>query len=311
MAEKKVSIIIVNWNSGKYLSECIESVFKSDFDLSLLEIIIVDNASDDNSLENIFESENLKIIKNNTNIGFGAACNIAFNISTGKYKLLLNPDTKVYSDTIRNSVEFMDNNSDIAVLGVRQVNFDEKTLVSCSRFPKLYNFIYDIFGLSKIFPGIFHSATLMLDWDHEKSAFVDQVMGAYMFIRSEILEETGLMDERFFVYYEDMDLSYRIHKIGGKIFYNSDIKIFHYGGGTSETVKDYRLFYSLRSRLTYADKYFNKISLIILFSFTLIIEPFTRIIFSLLKFNIIDIKGIVKGYKLLYFSIFTKQKNDN
>lgn len=305
----EISIIIVNWNSGSHLKTCIDSIFKSTLFIFDFQVIIVDNNSTDNSLSIIKENENIHIIRNKKNIGFGAACNIGFKQSNAKYKLLLNPDTKLFSDTIKNSIEFMDKNSQISVLGVKHIGFNGNTAISCSRFPKVRNFLFDIFGLSKYFPNIFHSATLMLDWDHENSAYVDQVMGAYMFMRSTILETTGYMDDNFFVYFEDMDLSYRINKVGGKIFYNSEIKIIHYGGGTSEAVKDYRLFYSVKSRLKYSKKHFNVFDTIILYIASLIFEPLTRIIFLIIKFKIKEIKGLLNGYKLLYSSFFEKSNS--
>ena len=112
-------------------------------------------------------------------------------------------------------------------------------------------------GLSKIAPKIFHPGVLMTDWDHKESRKVDQVMGAFMFMRNSIFEKLGYFDERFFVYYEELDFSKRLAQLGGTSFYNSDIKAIHIGGGTTNNVKTFRLFLNLSSRLQYAKKHFS------------------------------------------------------
>jgi len=303
----KLSIIIINWNSGNLLANCVNSVLNSDIETINFEIIIVDNASVDSSLMNIPVNSQIQIIKNKTNIGFGAACNMAFKEGVSEYYLLLNPDTEVFNSTLKDSVQFMDVNPEISVLGIKQVDQNGNVKISCSRFPKVRNFFNDILGLSKFFPKIFKPATLMRDWDHKNSAYVDQVMGAFMLIRNKNLKKVGFMDTRFFVYFEDLDLSKRIKDTGGKIYYHSGIEVYHYGGGTSENVKAHRLFYSLRSRLLYGKKHFNFVDILFLHFLTLFIEPVTRIVFSFFSFKFKDAKQTLFGFSMLYRSIFRKK----
>ena len=201
----------------------------------------------------------------------------------------------------------MESNPEISVLGCKQVDENGNIIPSCSRFPKLVNYLYDISGLSKIWPKIFKPATIMIDWDHKDSRYVDQVMGSFMLIKRYTLEKVGNFDERFFVYYEDMDLSKRIKEIGGKIFYSTDLEIYHEGGGTSKKVKDKRLYYSLKSRIRYGFKHFNRVNAILLFILTMFFEPITRLFWAIIRIKLGEIKIIIKAYTALY-SDFVKGK---
>lgn len=295
-----LNIIIVNWNSQGYLRKCLRSITDANKNEIVLRVIIIDNASTDNSLKDLPTSLNLNIIKNSKNIGFAAACNKAWRMSKSQFVLFLNPDTEVYRDTLRESVIFMQKNRHIAVLGCRHVNNNDQTLPSCSRFPGLANYVYDVFGLTKISPKFFLSPTLMLEWDHKESREVDQVMGAFMLIRNQILVKVEGMDERFFIYYEDMDLSQRIKKEGGITYYNADIKINHKGGGISQNVQSKRLSYSLHSRILYGYKYFSASKALLLKLLTLFVEPLTRMFYSLIRGNPKSIREIIIGYFYLY-----------
>ena len=151
----------------------------------------------------------------------------------------------------------------------------------------------------KIAPKIFTPALLMTDWDHKSSRYVDQVMGAFMFMPISIFNKVGYFDERFFVYYEELDFSKRLAESGGVSYYNYDIKAIHSGGGTTNNVKPFRLFLSLQSRLQYAKKHFHFTGYIIVWYCTFFIFFFTRVIFLLLKGNFKEIKNVFKAYDLL------------
>lgn len=303
----KISIIIVNWNSGSQLRECLSSVVDSDTHNIELDTIVIDNASSDDSLENI--PQNVKIVKNDKNLGFAASCNIGFRFSKDSdFTLLLNPDTIIGKTTIQDSVNYISANPEISILGCK--HHDEQGMVraSCARSPKLGGFISDIFGLSKIFPTVFHSATIMNDRNYNESMYVDQVIGAYMMIRNDLFNKIGYFDERFFVYFEEADFSYRSKLIGEKTYYNADIEIFHKGGGTSENVKAKRLFYSLYSRIQYGFKHFNIIEQIILVVVTLFIEPITRIFFVLMSLEFKSIAEVLQAYKFLFRALVLGEK---
>ncbi|NQU86614.1 MAG: glycosyltransferase family 2 protein [Mariniphaga sp.] len=295
-----MDIVIVNWNSGEFLNNCLTSIEKSNLKDLLINIIVVDNESGDDSLNRITSTVKYRLIKNNENIGFAKACNVGLLQSRSKYILFLNPDTEVRENTFQKAITTMENNNKISVLGVKHIDENGNIAPSCSRFPKLRYYFYDMIGLSKLYPQIFHHATLMLDMDYSKSAFVNEVMGAFFFCRKSVLDRVGGFDERFFVYYEELDLSYRIIKNGGKIFYDADNEIYHKGNGTSDQVKAKRLFYSLRSRIKYSFKNDNKVNTIILFLLTMFFEPFSRLLYLILKGRFSEIKDLVNGYSFLY-----------
>ncbi|NOX65194.1 MAG: glycosyltransferase family 2 protein [Chlorobi bacterium] len=299
-SEALCDIIIINWNSGDLLNNCIKSIKEGKGVKLISKIYIVDNASIDNSINAINSFSDIHIIKNDKNLGFAAACNQGIYASNSKYILFLNPDTELLENSLLDSFLFMENNSDIDVLGVKHIDIKKVTQKSCSRFPTLKNYFYDIIGLSKIYPKFFNPATVMTDWDHEESKLVDQVMGAFMFVRRDSIDLYGKFDEQFFVYYEDLDFARRVWDRGGKIYYLSNIEIVHEGGGITSRVKDLRLFYSLRSRLLYGLKYFPKHHFVILLILTLTVEPFTRVINLLFKLKYSEILDIFKGYKMLY-----------
>ena len=142
----------------------------------------------------------------------------------------------------------------------------------------------------------------MIDFDYSVSNFVDQVMGAFMFMRTTIFNKVGYFDEQFFVYFEEVDFSKRLADIGGKSYFNSDIKAIHIGEGTTKSVKAFRLFLILQSRLKYARKHFSKFGYLITWGSTFLIEPFSRILFSVFKGKFNDATNVLKGYKLLLVS---------
>jgi N-acetylglucosaminyl-diphospho-decaprenol L-rhamnosyltransferase len=301
-----IDIIIVNWNSGNQLHECLDAVVsteRNEFELG--KVIIVDNASTDRSLENL-DRFNLPIhiIKNPENKGFGAACNQGAAISTSDYLLFLNPDTRVSKESIDRSVSFMKEPShqQVGVVGIQLVNIQGKIQRSCARFPNTTNFWCSILGIDKVIKNKFTSY-MMTEWDHNNTQRVDHVMGAFYLIRSEIFRSLDGFDESFFVYFEDLDLSYRINQLGWSSYYLADVQSFHKGGGTSEKIKATRLFYSLRSRILYIYKHFSSIQANIMMIASLSIEPFTRIVFSLLKLSISQVKETILGYVQLFANL--------
>lgn len=294
-----IDIVIVNWNSGNYLQKCIRSIFSTDNKDFISKVFIIDNNSDDISLQQIKLNSKIEIIRNGENKGFAKACNQGFKLSTSKYILLLNPDTKLLNNTLNDCIAFMDKKSDVDILGCQLLNDDGKIAPSCSRFPTPSGIFRDVTGLSKIAPSLFKPGIIMTEWDHKESRFVDQVMGAFMFMRKSIFEKVGYFDEQFFVYYEEVDFSKRLSELGGKSFFNADIKAIHSGEGTTFSVKAFRLFLNLRSRLQYAKKHFKLGGYLLVWICTYFIEPLTRTFFLLLKRKSQEIKQIIKGYKLL------------
>lgn len=279
----KVSIVIVNWNSGDQLFEAIESLNLQKCKL-LSSVIIVDNASVDNSLDKILSfgglNSNLKIIRNFENKGFAAACNQGARLATGKYLLFLNPDAKMYPGGLRQVLNYMDSpsNATVGICGVQLIDGLGHVSRSCTRFPSPFEFFFHAVGLDRIFHRMGH---FMNEWAHDTTREVDHLIGAFYFVRRSVFENLKGFDERFFVYLEDLDFSYRARKAGWRSVYLADVKAFHAGGGTSNQVKARRLFYSLRSRLLYAFKHFGILGSTFLLLATMLIEPLSRSVMAI------------------------------
>ncbi len=296
-----IDIVIINWNSGKLITEAVESILACNYPKEKLSILVIDNASTDGSADAIPNHPSIKIIKNNKNVGFAAACNQGYLLSKGDYFLLLNPDTRLFEDTLTKSVDFMGKRKDISVLGVKHVDDNGKVHPSCSHFPTTFDFLVLALGLNQLFPKLFRSPIIMMEYDYENEGEVDQVMGAYMFMRRSDLEKFKMkMDKRFFVYYEDLDFSKRLNEAGGKSYYFPSISIVHKVNGTTDQIKAKRLFYSIRSRLLYCKKHFSGFNFLLIVIFSLAIEPFSRVFHLLIKGRFNEIRNVAKAYKMTY-----------
>ena len=300
-----IDIIIVNWNAGNSLKEAIESVIKIEEKKLKLNFIVVDNASTDKSIESIGHL-NVKILHSAKNAGFGKACNLALPHCNGNYILLLNPDTQSSSSALLALVEILEKNEDIGVVGPQQVNETGKVARTCCRFPTLQTAIWDLTGLSKMMPKTFTPAPIMIDWPHDATRYVDHVMGSYMLIKRKAIDLAGFMDDRYFVYYEDVDLSKRIHEKGFKILYTADVQIFHEGGGASKTIKAKRLAYSLQAKINYWHIHFSRVSFLIATTLTLTVEPVARILAAISVFNFKQAGQTVQAFGSLYKKILSR-----
>lgn len=298
---RKVDIIIINWNSGSQTMEAVAPYLNYKNANICCNVIIVDNASTDKSFQ-LFEDSIKNVIYNTKNKGFGKACNQAFDQSDADYILLLNPDTLSDPSVLENLVEFLEKNPEYAITGPQQHDQNGTVLKTCCRFPNFKRSIFELLGLSKVFPKVFTSFLIMTDWDHLQSRDVDHIMGSYMLIRKSVIDKVGFMDDDYFVYLEDVDLSKRINNAGFKSYYNSEYSIYHEGGGTGQKSESKRLFYSLASRRLYWKKHLGGIKAFILTSVSIIAEPLLRVIDSLIKEKKLGLKKICKAY---YFYIKT------
>lgn len=295
-----IDIVIVNWNAGELIAKCVESLLRSEHGNILSNIIIVDNASTDQSLAMVPKDGKVKWVLNRQNHGFGAACNQGIELAKADFVVMVNPDVEVFPETLSQCLAFMHKNPSVDILGGMQLNEENQIAPSCSRFPKPFFFLYDALGLSKLLPKVFKPATVMTDFDHKTSRMVDQIMGSFMFIRRSVFEKIGTFDPRFFVYFEELDLSKRLAESGGRSYYNHEIKLVHHGGGTTQSVKGFRLYLSLNSRLAYSKKHFSRAGHIFTSMVTNLVEPLTRCAFLLLKGRIPEIKETINAYKRLW-----------
>ena len=242
----KLSVIIVNYNVKYFLEQCLLSALKAAERVST-EIFVVDNNSVDGSVEMVQQKfPSVKVIANTKNTGFSKANNQGIRESKGEYVLLLNPDTVVEEDTFEKVVSFMDQHSDAGGLGVKMLDGTGRFLPESKRGLPTYDVaFYKIFGLSKLFPrsktfGKYHLGYL----DENKTHEVDVLAGAFMLLRKSVLDKIGLLDEDYFMYGEDIDLSYRITKAGYKNYYFPETRIIHYKGeSTKRTSVNYVLVF--------------------------------------------------------------------
>ncbi len=256
----KLSVIIVNYNVKHFLEQCLLSVFSAGKGI-VMEVLVVDNNSVDGSVAMLAEKfPEVKVIANSDNRGFSKANNQAIVESTGDYALLLNPDTVVEEDTFRLTIEYLDTNADVGGLGVKMLDGNGRFLPESKRgLPTPSVAFYKIFGFSKIFPkskvfGRYHLGYLDQDSIHE----VEILSGAFMLLRRKTLDEIGLLDEDFFMYGEDIDLSYRIIKGGYKNVYFPHTRIIHYKGESTKKGSVNYVFVFYNAMVIFARKHFSK-----------------------------------------------------
>lgn len=256
----KLSVIIVNYNVKYFLEQCLYSVIKAIKDIEG-EIIVVDNNSVDGSCGMMHEKfSDIHLIENKKNTGFSYANNQAIRISKGEYVLLLNPDTVVEEDTFKKVVDFMDKTPDAGGLGVKMIDGNGDFLPESKRgLPTPLVAFFKIFGLSRLFPKSKIFAKYHLGYlDKNEIHSIDVLAGAFMLLRKSALDKVGILDEDYFMYGEDIDLSYRIIKGGYKNYYFPETTIIHYKGESTKkgSINYVRVFYN--AMIIFARKHFSK-----------------------------------------------------
>ncbi len=255
----KLSVIIVNYNVKYFLEQALLSVRNAIQNMEV-EVFVVDNNSVDDSVDMVRRKfPEVKLIANKENVGFSKANNQAIRQSTSEYVLLLNPDTVVEEDTFEKCVQFMDSHPDAGGLGVKMIDGSGNFLPESKRgFPSPFVAFCKTFGLSSIFPksktfNQYHLGFLDKDQTHE----VDILAGAFMLMRTSVLDQVGLLDETFFMYGEDIDLSYRITQGGYKNYYFADTTIIHYKGESTKkgSLNYVKVFYN--AMIIFANKHFK------------------------------------------------------
>jgi GT2 family glycosyltransferase len=231
-----LSVIIVNYNVKYFLEQCLQSVRIAMKGVEG-EVFVVDNSSVDGSVALVQKKfPEVKLLKNDKNLGFSKANNQAISQAKGEYILLLNPDTLVEEDTLKKCIDYMDANEKTGALGVKMIDGKGNFLPESKRgLPTPKVAFYKIFCLSKLFPrskkfGKYHLTYLNKNEIHD----VDVLSGAFMMLRKTVIDEIGMLDETFFMYGEDIDLSYRIKKAGYQNVYFPKTRIIHYKGESTK-----------------------------------------------------------------------------
>jgi GT2 family glycosyltransferase len=252
----ELSVIIVNFNAGDYLRKCLDSVFKATEQIAH-EVFVVDNNSSDGSVEMIgSEFPFVKLIQNKINSGFSAANNQAIRQSTGQFVLILNPDTIVESDTFSKCIEFMNTHADAGAVGIKMSDGNGNYLPESKRaFPSISAAFYKISGGAYLFPkSKLLNRYYLPQVDSNETSPTEVISGAFMFIRREALDRSGLFDEDFFMYGEDIDLSYRLMKTGFKNYYFPEARIIHYKGKCTPRDNYKDVFHFYNAMRIYVDK---------------------------------------------------------
>lgn len=259
-----LSIIIVSWNTRQLLDNCLDSIYKetggvipvilSEGEARIegsrpltFEIFVVDNASSDGSAEMVKEKylpanglsrgrlpagPHIHLIENKKNAGFAAANNQALKHASGRYILFLNPDTIILENALDKGVQMMDQRQEIAILGAKTFNSGLTRQKTIAPSPNLLSQIFLLTKLGRLFPkSKIIKKYRHFDFDYDKESYIDgHVQGSFMLLRKEVLDKIGPFDEKFFIWFEEVDLCFRAIKAGYKILYSPEIKIIHYGG---------------------------------------------------------------------------------
>jgi GT2 family glycosyltransferase len=299
-----IDIVIVNWNTGAQGAGAHASVVQHHEDL-VASVVVVDNASTDDSLTQAAALKGLtfplRVANNSVNRGFAVACNQGAALGSSEFLLFLNPDTKVFAGSLKSAWRFLNarGREDVGITGIQLIDECGMVARSCGRFPTLRMLAAHIFAINRFKP-FRHINMHMSEWAHDMTREVDHVIGAFFFVRRSLFSELGGFDERFFVYLEDLDFSFRLRQRGYKSFYLSEAQAFHAGGGASRQVKAHRLFYSLRSRLLYGLKHFRRPQAWVLLCLMVAVEPLTRCLFAAFRLDGSAMINTISAYGMLF-----------
>jgi hypothetical protein len=294
----KLSIIIVSWNVKDILSDCLDSILRSASAFQY-EIIVVDNAGTDGTADHIKKNfPAIRVIENSENRGFAAACNQGTSLAAGQYLFFLNPDTVLLDDTLNKLVDFMESNPDIALCGPRILNRDKTLQASVRNFPSwrgaFYRYtILKYLGLFKSHFEKWHNR----GFDYDKQADIEQLIGAAMIIRKETFERVGRFDERYFMYYEEVDFCKRLKDRGLRVVYYPDSRLIHLGGKSAKQIPAKTRFMMFQSLLLYLRKHETKYSyalLSILFKIGLLSRQLYELIVFFIAFQMCRLSANTK-----------------
>ncbi len=277
-----ISIVIVTWNSQKFIRNCLDSIFLLT-DKVHREILVVDNDSSDGTAEIVREFyPNVNLIENKRNAGYAKANNQGIEQARGKYILLLNPDTQLMEGSLFSMYEHMEANPQVGALGSQLLNPDRNIQPSCREFPGFSTLIWEFLGLSRLFPksrifGKWRMGYFAFDQTRE----VDQPMGSCLMLRKDTLKQVGYFDESFSMFFNDVDLCYRIKKAGWKIFFFPDAQVIHHKGASTRMAKRKMIWLSHLAFFKYFRKHkkgFANRLLLFLFFLPLVLSALPRMI---------------------------------
>jgi N-acetylglucosaminyl-diphospho-decaprenol L-rhamnosyltransferase len=302
-----LDIIIVNWNAGGHLRDCLASIAHARAGATIRRVTVVDNASSDGSLCGLDDLPvPLEIIRNDHNVGFAAACNKGAANSTADYLLFLNPDTRLFPDTLETVTRFMESERarEIGICGVQMVDSDGTPGLSYARFPSPRVLFSEMTGLDRLRSRLFptHQFT---GAEAEKSQIVDQVIGAFFFVRRPLFAALGGFDERYFIYFEEVDLALRARRRGSRSYFLKEARVYHAEHVSSNQIRGARLYHVLRSRLLFAYKHWPHWQANLLLVATLTLELTARLTRASARRSRADVSATLSAYRLLVRELVT------
>jgi GT2 family glycosyltransferase len=271
-----LSILIVNWNTRDLLADCLASIAANAPTYSY-EIIVVDNASADNSPTMVKERfPSVILIENSANPGFAQANNQAIARSRGRYVLLLNPDTVVLPGALDTLVDFMDRHPKAGAAGSRLFAADGSLQISCYPFPTLFRELWRLFHLDAVHPLAVYD---MNNWSLDAPREIEAIQGSCFLLRRETLDQVGLLDGEFFMYSEEVDLCLRVRRGGWSLYWVPQARVIHYGGQSSKLVADEMFLQLYRGKVQYFRKHARPI-VVGLYKLVLLAAASARIVVS-------------------------------
>lgn len=253
----KLSIIIVNWNTGQLILDCLRSVFR-DLTTSEVEVFVVDNASTDGSPQKVAgQFPQVMLVQNSENAGFARANNQALQRCQGEYIVFLNPDTEALPGALPALSSFLDLHPRVGACGPRLLNSDRSLQPSCSPSPTLRREIFRLFHLPFVRMDGYYE---MSHWDISQPHLVDVLLGACLLVRKDVLDQIGPMDERFFIYSEEVDLCRRIQRAGWELMWVPTAQVIHHGGQSTQQVAGEMFLRLYEGKLAYFRKHYGRIA---------------------------------------------------
>lgn len=255
-----LSVCIVNWNTRDYLRECLTALYAFPPQEAAMEVIVVDNVSADGSAAMVTtEFPQVTLVASPKNLGYAQGNNEALKRAGGDWVLLLNPDVVVHPDALTKAVQFAQAHPDAGAVGGRLVGADGRTQRSLRSFPDPGPVLWEYLGLSRLFPrSRVFGAYRMTYFDYDQAAEVDQPMGSFLLLSRRALDDVGLMDPQFPIFFNEVDWCWRAKREKGyAIYYMPDVVVTHYGGGSTRQVKARMITESHRSLLRFYQKHYK------------------------------------------------------
>ncbi|NLG39887.1 MAG: glycosyltransferase family 2 protein [Fibrobacter sp.] len=306
-----VSIVIVSWNSQKLLDLTLESIIKFTKKVTY-EIIVVDNSSDDGSEEMVKNKyPDVKIIQSGSNHGFAKGNNIGIAVGKGKHLFLINSDIEIFDDCISQMYFFLEENPDVGLCGPTILDKNRTIQRSCMGFPNLINSLAFALFLDRIFPkSKLLGGYLMNYWKHNSTKDVDVINGCFWGVRGTVMKKLKGLDERFFMYGEDIDFCRRVKDLGFRVVYYHLAMAIHYGGGSSKNAPIRFYLEMNRANIIYWKKYSSKIELNLYIIILLLHQTIRMLINIPVSFLHQNRVNFIRSFKCINFLLAILIKKD-